>query len=422
MDRRIARPAWKGPRALLIAAAAVVVAGIGALAWMSPAAGSLTVRRADLEIASAARAPFQDYLPVRAEAAPLHTVFLAAIEGGQVKTVSAVEGAEVAAGQPLAMLSNPQLELDVTSREASIASQMGDTSGRELDLQRNQIGADQALAEARFNLLKAERELGVRQRLHDQGFLSDAGLLPYAQEAAYARERLAALQAGSAQEAATARRQADKMGQTAARLKNNLGVVQASLDALVLRAPVAGRLTSFDLQPGQTLKAGDQVGQIDSEGGSKLTADVDEFYLGRVAVGEKASAALDGRNLPLTVARVLPKVTDGRFRIELAFQGAQPQGLKRGQTLDVKLVLGDTRPALVLPNGAWLDAGGGTTAFVLDPGRGRADRRGIAVGRRNPDQVEITSGLRPGERVVVSSYAGYAPFQHLILSGGGPST
>jgi HlyD family secretion protein len=169
------------------------------------------------------------------------------------------------------------------------------------------------------------------------------------------------------------------------------------------------------LQPGQSLKAGDAMGQIDSEGAYKLTADVDEFYLGRVAPGQRAVADLDGRTAPLTVSRVLPQVTGGRFRAELTFDGPTPATLRRGQAIDIRVTLGDTRPALTAPNGAWLEGSGGAYAFVMAGGGRRATRRTITIGRRNPEQVEITSGLQAGERIVTSSYAGFDKFSHLIL-------
>ena len=237
----------------------------------------------------------------------------------------------------------------------------------------------------------------------------------YSDQTAYYKSRLAALKSGQRQEDAIGAAQAAEIGQTGKRLRANLGVVASSLDALTVRAPVAGRLTDFTLQPGQSLKAGDPVGQIDSENAYKLTADIDEFYLGRVSPGQKASAQIDERTVPVVVSRVLPKVADGRFRAELTFAGPPPGGLRRGEAVDIRITLGATKAALVAPNGGWLEAGGGTYAFVLQPGGRRADRRAIVIGRRNPEQVEITSGLRPGERMVTSSYAGFEKSTHLIL-------
>ncbi|TAJ70882.1 MAG: HlyD family efflux transporter periplasmic adaptor subunit [Phenylobacterium sp.] len=413
MDRKVARPR----RRLWLAAGigAVVLGAGGAAAWLLPDAGTVAVRRGEVEIAEVRQEPFHDYIPVRAVVAPLTTVFVTAVEGGQVEQVIAQDGSAVAAGAPLARLANPQLRLAVTSREAEIAGRLGDVSGQELELQRAQADRDRELAAASYDLLKARRDLEKRQRLYDAGFESPAAIRSLADEAAYHASRVAALSSGNIREAAIGASQRSQMRQLAGRLSANLGVVTASLDALTVKAPLKGRLTNFDLQPGQTLKAGETVGQVDVEGAYKLTADFDEFYVSRVAPGQAAQADLGGRAVLLRVGRVLPQVSQGRFRVEFGFAGAPPAGLRRGQTLEVRLTLGATQPAVVLPNGAWLEGSGGAYAFVVRPDGRKADRRAIVVRRRNPQQVEVASGLRRGEKVVVSSYAGLEPYKHLIL-------
>jgi len=414
MDRPLTTSRWKARRPWL-ALGALAIAAIAAMVWLAPPPGSLVVKAADIEIATVQRAPFQDYLPVRGEVAPLETVLLDAVSGGQVDKVLALDGAEVTAGEALATLTNPQLKLDVTSKEADIAGRLGEVSAQELALDRNRLDGQKDVSETSYNLLKARHDLDIRQRLHAQGFVSDAEVKTYADAAAYFENRLAALKSGQAREEAIARAQGAQIAQTDRRLEGNLGVVESSLDALVVRAPVAGRLTDFNPRSGQSLKPGDPVGQIDSEGAYKLTADIDEFYLSRVSPGQRASADIDGRDVPLTVSRVLPQVTNGRFRAELTFDGQPPPALRRGEAVDIRVTLGDTRPALTAPNGAWLEAGGGAWVFVVDEGGKRAARRTIAVGRRNPEQVEIASGLRAGERIVTSSYAGFDKYSHLIL-------
>jgi HlyD family secretion protein len=414
MDRRLAKSPWKARRLWIAAGLALVAAIIAAVVFIPPP-GSLAVKAADVEIAPVLRAPFQDYLPVRAEVAPLRTVFLGAVSGGQVDKVLVLDGAAVTAGEALATLTNPQLQLEVTSKEAEIAGRMGDASAQQLSLARNRLDSEKEISETSYSLLKAEHDLDIRRRLHDEGFVSDAEVKTFAADTNYYQTRLAALKAGQAREDAIARAQAAQIDQTSHSLVGNLGVVRSSLDALVVRASVAGRLTDFTLQPGQLLKAGDAVGQVDSEGAYKLNADVDEFYLGRVAPGQRAAADIDGRIAPLTVSRVLPQVTGGRFRAELTFDGAPPANLRRGEAVDIRITLGDTHPALTAPNGAWLEGSGGAYVFVASADGRRAVRRAVTVGRRNPEQVEITSGLQPGERIVTSSYAGFDKFSHLIL-------
>ncbi|EIZ78044.1 efflux transporter, RND family, MFP subunit [Novosphingobium sp. Rr 2-17] len=391
---------------------AVIVAA--AVLWlMMPSANSLTVDAAAIRTGEVTRAPFRDFVPLRAEVAPLRTVFVTAISGGQVAELATADGAMVVAGTPLARLSNPALELDVASRSADIAGQLSAISGQRLSVQNTRQTGARDLADARNALSKAQTLLTQKQVLFDKGIITRPAIDPAREDLAYQRARVSALERGTAEAGATLADQSSGIAATAQQLRESLAMVRASLSALVLRAPVGGRLTAFTLQPGQTLKSGDPVGQIDSEGQWKLTADVDQFYLGRVRTGLGAIADLDGRSYPMAVLKVLPQVTDGRFRVELAFRGSPPAELNRGQTLDVRLVLGADRPAVVAPNGGWLDAGG-TTAFVLD-GNSKAVRRAIVTGRRNPDQVEIVSGLAPGERIVTTALTTYAPFQTLLI-------
>jgi HlyD family secretion protein len=414
MDRVIGKPGrrrWP----LLGGIGAAIILGVALIVWLLPGAHSIAVKASETEIAQVRREPFQDYVPVRAEVAPLTTVFVTAVEGGQVSEVLTLDGSEVAAGAPLARLTNPQLRLAVVAQEAEISGKLGDVSAQQLALQKAQADRERELAEATYELLKARHELERHQTLHDSGFDSDAALRSAQDDASYNQTRVAALTATGARENALGADQAGKVRALSGRLNENQTAVEASLDALTIKAPMKGRLTNFLLQPGQPLKAGDSVGQVDSEGAYKLTAELDEFYLGRVAVGQSASADIDGRAVPLKVARVLPQVVQGHFHVELAFQGAAPATLKRGQSLDVRLVLGDTRPAVTVPNEAWLEGSGGSFAFVVRPDGRQADRRAITVRRRNPQQVEVASGLRPGERIVVSSYAGLSPYAHLIL-------
>ncbi len=399
MDRRIGRPP---PARWWRVAVVTGLMALAVLAWrVMPSTGSTDIAVGDVEIGKIARAPFADYLPVRANVAPAVTTFVGALSGGQVETLLAQDGGMVVAHQPLATLANPTLKLDVLTREATIASQLGTVSGDDLQLERSRLDRATQTASAEYDYIKAKRDLSVKQRLHDLGIISDAGVASYVEQARYQQTRLGQLQSGGTSERRIANAQAQRLADTRARLSGNLAAVRASLDALVIRAPVTGRLTNFTIQRGQTLKAGDPAGQVDSEGSWKLVADVDEYYLGRVRVGQAAG----GNGTLLVVSKVLPAVTNGHFRIELAFHGRPPAGLNRGQAVDVRVRLGATRKAMVAPIGGWLDSGGGAYAFVLDADGRHARRRAVTVGRRNPEQVEILSGLSVGDRIVTSNTA-----------------
>ncbi len=418
MDRRIVRA--RRPRWLRWLGLALGVAAIAALVvWLLPARDALVVDASAIDSAAVVRAPFQDYLPLRAEVAPLTSVVVSATSGGTVAVRDAADGALVTAAQPLAHLANLTLRLEVASREAEIAARLGDLAAQELALRRGNAEVGDGIAAANNELLRAEHDLAQRETLYAKGIVALANVEPYRREAAFRRERLAALQHSSGGENAAAGTEAARLTETGTLLRVSLAQVRAGLDTLVLRAPVGGRLTAFTLQPGQTLKPGDPIGQIDSEGAYKLVGDVDEFYLARLTPGQPASADIDGTAARLTVAKVLPQVVNGRFRVELAFAGVAP-ALRRGQSVDARIALGATRSAIVAPAGTWLDAGG-TTAFVLDAEGAHAMRRAIAVGRRTPMQVEILSGLEPGERIVTSGIVAFKAQNSLILRQGSQS-
>lgn len=400
MDRRVERPkrAWwlRRPTWIVIV---LVVAAVALWRWL-PAAGSTNIAASAIETGEVTRGAFDDYLPVRATVAPRLTTLVGVLAGGQVEQLLVQDGAMVAAGQPLATLANPELRLDVLTREAAIASQLGSIAGEGLGIERSRLDRSAQVAQAEYDLIKARRDLAIRQQLFDKGIVSEAGVAGYRAEAEYQTRRLAQLRAGTSTEARITATQGQRLADTQARLSGNLAAVRGGLSALTIRAPAAGRLTNFTLQPGQTLKPGDPAGQVDSEGSWKLEADVDEYYLGRVAVGQKAKA--DG--MAMTVSKVLPAVKDGRFRVELTFD-TTPSNLNRGQTIDIRITLGAASKAVVAPVGGWLAADNGAFAFVIDADGSHATRRAVKLGRRNPEAVEILSGLNPGDRIVTSNLA-----------------
>jgi HlyD family secretion protein len=178
---------------------------------------------------------------------------------------------------------------------------------------------------------------------------------------------------------------------------------------------VDGQLTAFSIQVGQSLNRGERLGQVDSAGRNKLVASVDEFYLGRVALGQTATVESGGKGYRARVAKIYPQVRNGAFEVDLHFVGPEPAELQRGQTLQVKLTLGDPTPALLIPNGAFYNETGGAYVFVVAPGGGSAVKRNVRLGRRNADYIEVLEGLEPGERVITSPYTGFADKDRLDL-------
>ena len=384
--------------------------------FMAPSANSQTVDSSRLTISTVEKGRFDDFLPLRARVEPLVTVFLDAVEGGRVEQVVVEDGAMVQQGQLLAVLSNSDLQLNLLARQTEVTQQINSMRSQELALAQTRLANERARIEADLATQTARRQYELQRPLAEKGFVPARQLADSRDTYEANRRRSEVLRR---QQATDERLQSSQLAQlraSAASLNASLDIARATLDALNLRAPVTGQLTSFSIQVGQSLSRGERLGQIDSAGRNKLRAQVDEFYLGRVAEGQIATAEVGGRSYRMRVSKIYPQVRNGAFEIDLQFVGPEPADLQRGQTIQTRLTLGDPTPALLIPAGAFYNETGGNWVFVVSPDGRSAVKRQVRLGRRNADYIEVLEGLDPGERVITSPYTGFAERDRLDLS------
>jgi HlyD family secretion protein len=418
MDRVVQRR--RLDRRVVIGGAAAAILLLILIFWLfAPRADSMSVARDRLTIAPVERGVFEDFLPLRARVTPLVTVYLDAVEGGQVDKKLVEDGAQVVAGQLLAVLSNAELQLSTLEKQAEVEQQLNNMRSQELALVNTHNSNLRDLNQAENELAKARRQYDLYKSLADKGFVAMKTFNDTKDDLDYQTNRLQILKQSISQNETLQRSQLAQLRAAAASLNRSMGVAQGSLSQLSIRAPVTGQLSGFDIQLGQSLQQGERIGQIDSAGGDKLQADVDEFYLGRVSVGQTATADIEGRTYRLKVAKVYPQVRNGEFQIDLLFVGQEPPSMQRGQTVQAKLTLGDSSTAVLIPNGAFFNDTGGNWVFVVDKDGNSATRRAIQLGRRNSDFIEVVGGLKPGERVITSSYSGLTDKNHLNFSSSG---
>ena len=401
MDQPLPR---RAPNYRLIALGAVAAAGAAVgLWWLLPR--GLLVEEGDLRIAMVEKGMFRNEVLVRATAAPLHTVMLDALESGRVEEVLVNDGALVQQGQLLFRLSNPQLRLNLVAREADRAQQISNLSLLRVDLESSQTQHQRRVLDLAFDLEQARKLQARYLSLAREGVIARRTVEESQDQIGRLERSLADEKSRAAVEMRIKRDGIRQMEQAIERLDAGLNVVNDSIEGLAVRAPITGRLTDFHLQLGEIIKPEQRIGRIDDPARFKLVASLDEYFLGRVAVGKRGMADTGGREYPIEIARVFPQIKEGRFSIELLFLAEAPADLRPGQSTDTRLTLGDSSAAVLAPNDAWLDDTGGGWIFVVEPGGSAAERRAIRIGRRNNSQVEIAEGLVPGERVIVSSYA-----------------
>lgn len=397
-------------RPWMIALAASVGVTLVAIWLMLPR--GLRVPASTLRLASAVQGTFVNNIALRATAHALNSVILDAVDSGRVEEVNVKDGALVKAAQMLFRLSNPQRDLELLARESDQATQIANRANLEVSLESSIVGRQRRLLELRFNVEQAERQLARNVRLAQQGFISQA-MLEESEESLALRRRLVAEEQVVDHEIEIKRKALRQMGLSTERLASGLRLINASVDALAVRAPVAGRLTDFHMQVGESLKTGQNLGRIDDPADFKLTAQVDEYYLNKLTTGQPGEVALDGVRYPVNVTRIYPQIRNGQFEADIVFDKQRPATLNPGQSVDVQLRLGASAQALLLPNGTYINQSGSSGLFVVEGGT--AQRRMVRLGRRNAHQVEVLDGLKPGERVIVSDYAGYGATQTLHI-------
>lgn len=422
MDRKVRSSPWSFGRwplgvKLAAAGAAVVLAGILAVELMA-GSGVRTVRipLAQVTVATVEQGIFHDLVAMRASVVPRDTIYIDAVDGGRVERVLVEPGDIVQAGAPMIELSNTNLALSVIQQESQLNQAISQLQQNEIALEQNRLSNDRALAEIGYGLVRLQRSAARRDAVIALGGVSAEQRDVVADELTYYRQ-LQPIQVESNKRQAELRdRLLPDIHRQLGILRGNLDVVHSTLDGLIVRAPVTGRVTAIDLKVGEHRNAGQRLAEVTPNTGMKLSANIDEFYLPRVRAGQMATIEFGGQAAQVAVWRVYPQVQGGQFTVELRFNGASPAGLVAGEAVQGRLQLGDDTPARILSVGPFLERTGGDWIFVVDAQGQSAQRRRIKVGRRTTEQLEIVTGLASGEWVITSDYTGLDKADRISLT------
>ncbi len=420
MDQPIPPNMWTrwplGARVAATITGAVLLIGTALALFFGDSVRTVRMPAAQVTLAPVEQSIFHDLIPVRAKVVPRDTVYLDATEGGRVERVLVEAGDMVTAGQSLIEFGNTNLQLQVIQQESQLNQAISQLQQNEIALEQNMINNARALSDIDYNIVRLTKSAARRDTLAASGVTSAEARDAVNDELVHYRE-LRPIQAESNRRQDELRaRLLPAIHDQLTKSQQNLEVVRAKLDNLIVRAPVAGRVTAIDLKSGENRNPGQRLAEITPDTGYKLSADVDEFYLSRVRVNQVADVEVAGVPTKARITRIYPQVKDGRFTIDLAFNGADPTGLVGGQAVQGRLALGDDQSALVLAAGAFLERTGGDWAFVANAAGTEANRRRIKIGRRSSEQVEIVDGLKAGEKVVTSDYTGLDRIDRIVLT------
>lgn len=414
MDRQIEKKSFLRRYAWYIAAAAALAA---LLVWivLGTTASTMTIDATDITISDVTRGKFDDYVRLNGQVLPIQVVQISPEEGGIVREKVVEEGTRVRKGDVILRLSNSNLDLQILNAEAELAEKQNLLRNTQVAMQQDRLNNRTEQATLDTDCDRKRRAYEQNARLYKERLISKEVYLQSREDYNLARRKQSLISQRLKQDSLYRHVQMAQMEDNLDNMRKNVLLVRDRKNKLEVRSAIDGELGLLDVELGQNIAAGQNIGQINDLSDFKVQAQIDEHYIDRVRPGLSASFSRDGKTYLLRVRKVYPEVRNGSFRTDFVFVGERPAQMRSGQTFYVELALGKSQQATLIPRGTFFQTTGGNWIFVLDKSGRKAYRRNISIARQNPQYYEVTDGLEPGERVITSGYEAFKDNEVLVI-------
>ena len=414
MDRQIEKKSFLRRYAWYVAAAAALAA---LLVWivLGTTASTMTIDATDITISDVTRGKFDDYVRLNGQVLPIQVVQISPEEGGIVREKVVEEGTRVRKGDVILRLSNSNLDLQILNAEAELAEKQNLLRNTQVAMQQDRLNNRTEQATLDTDCDRKRRAYEQNARLYKERLISKEVYLQSREDYKLARRKQSLISQRLKQDSLYRHVQMAQMEDNLDNMRKNVLLVRDRKNKLLVRSAIDGELGLLDVELGQNIAAGQNIGQINDLSDFKVQAQIDEHYIDRVRPGLSASFSRGGKTYRLRVRKVYPEVRNGTFRTDFVFVGERPAQMRSGQTYYVELALGKSQQATLIPRGTFFQTTGGNWIFVLDKSGRKAYRRNISIARQNPQYYEVTDGLEPGERVITSGYEAFKDNEVLVI-------
>jgi HlyD family secretion protein len=415
MDKKIAKKTWTVKRIATYGGIALLAGFIIYQFIFADRRSTFKTDKDKLTISAVQRGEFKEFIPQTGTVEPARTVYLDAIEGGNIKRIVSESGKMLKKGDVILELTNLSRELSVLQQEASFNESINRARETKLNIMRNDLDQRQQLALIDNQLAILEPQYLRQKQLYEKKLIAKQEFERTEADYKYNVERKRITYEVYKNDSIDRIRQLKAVSKSESQMTLSLEGVGKILDNLVIRAPIDGQLSTPHWEIGQAVSQGQRLGQVDIVGSYKVRVPIDELYLPKISVGLPASTSFANKDYMLVITYIYPTIQNGRFEVDMEFQGDTPQGIRRGQSLRMRIELGQASEELLLPVGGFYKDTGGNWVFILESD-GKAVRRNIKLGRKNSENFEVLEGLQPGDRVITSSYENFGNNEVLILN------
>lgn len=368
-----------------------------------------------LSIAEVSQGKFDDYITINGNVAPITTIYMDAYEGGRVTEKLIEEGAMVTKGDIILKLENMNLYEQILASESNLALKQNDLRSTKLTFDSRQVEGRRSLATASTDLQRLKRNFEQNQALFEDELISKEVYLTSKENYELSQKQYDIIKLQTENDDQLRETSLTGLDNDLARMQKTLGMVYQRLDHLNVRAPADGQLGYLDAEIGQNISQGQRIGQINVLTDYKIEADIDEHYIDRVKRDLSAVLERNGTEFALKVRKVYPEVRNGRFRVDLVFTENKPETIRTGQSYNIRLQLGESSDALLVPKGSFFQSTGGQWIFVVGQDGKEALKRPIRIGKQNSRYYEVLEGLDAGEKVITSNYDSFGEAERIVL-------
>jgi len=415
MDIKIEKKKGLRPKHYAYMAGGVLVLFLLYKVIMSTSVSTFRAEKDKLSLGEITQGKFDDYITINGNVAPIATIYMDAYEGGRVNEKLIEEGAIVKKGDIILKLENSKLYEQILASESNLALKQNDLRSTKLTFDSRQVEGKRSLATAEYDLKRLMRNYEQNQALYDDELISKETYLLSKENYELSEKQYDIVKLQTEQDDALRKTSLSSLDTDLSRMQKTLGMVYERLDHLNVRAPADGQLGFLDAEIGQNIGQGERIGQINVLTDFKIEAEIDEHYIDRVKRDLNATFERNGVEYELRLRKVYPEVRSGRFKVDLVFTGNKPENIRAGQSYNIKLQLGESSDALLLPKGSFFQSTGGQWIFVVDPNGGEALKRNIRIGKQNSRYYEVLEGLESGEQVITSNYASFGEAEKIVL-------
>ena len=397
-----------------------IAAGIFALfiIWKLAFTDTQTVFRTEknkLTIATVTQGKFDDYITINGNVAPISTIYMDAYEGGRVVEKLIEEGAMVKKGDIILRLENRSLYEQILASENNLALKQNDLRSTRITFETRQIQGRKDLVTSEYELTKLKRAFEQNESLYKDELISKEAYLTAKENHELSEKQYDIVKIQTQQDDKLRNTSLRGLDSDLARMKKTLSMVYERIDYLNVRAPADGQLGFLDAEIGQSINRGERIGQINVLTDFKIQATIDEHYIDRVRRDLTAVFERNNIEYALRLRKVYPEVRNGKFKVDLVFVNEKPKTIRAGQSYNIKLQLGESKEALLIPRGGFYQSTGGQYVFVVDEAGESATKKSIRIGKQNSRYYELLEGLAAGEKVITSGYDSFGDAEKIVL-------